>query len=218
MELYYGKKAKRAKKAGGKMILKKLQKIAKRKGLRIYVKKAGRRSRYLTAKELKAKIKRSSKKTRGAMSLKQLQSLATTNEVSIFNRNTGKRLTIQALKARLTRMKVPYRIAQGVPVSDSASGIQVYSVDGTPIYQTFGRRYAFGSTVCRADQRINRRYKGKRGQKQCVKLQPKLALRALQALARKNSVSLYNFTTGKKLAIGPLKSRLTRMKVFHFGM
>ena len=81
------------------------------------------------------------------------------------------------------------------------------------------------STVCRPGYAANKRWKGKRGQKQCLKVKkPKVSLKKLQSLARANDVSIYKRRkdgmgfTRSPLSAKALKLRLTRMKVSYFGM
>ena len=88
------------------------------------------------------------------------------------------------------------------------------------MYSYFGM-----STVCPPGYSANRRWKGKRGQKQCLKdKKPKLSLKNLQSLARANDVSIYKRRkdgmgfTRSPLSAKALKLRLTRMKVSYFGM
>jgi hypothetical protein len=212
----------------------------------LYIKKKGGKKVFLTKKQLMAKLlrmrikqrfgmatvcraderinkrysakrgQRQCLKVKPKMSLKDLQQLAFNNDVSIYKRRrdnmgfTKSKLSMKALKARLTRLKVPY----------SASRSMVEIAQGMPVYEGyasgFGNHYGM-ATVCRADQRINKRYAGKKGQKQCIQLKSKIALKRLQKLAKANDVAIINRKTGKKLTIKTLKARLTRLKVAHFG-
>lgn len=160
--------------------------------------------------------------------LRDLQAIATQNEVSIFKRRkdgmgfTKQPLTKTALKYRLTKMKVPYGsganvrdampiVAQGVPMVPVVQGVQPNLID-----------LGFGmATVCPPGKVPNPFWKKKRGQRQCVvrvKSKPK-TLKQLQALARKNSVSIYKRRkddmgfTKQPLSIKALKYRLSKMKV-----
>ena len=80
------------------------------------------------------------------------------------------------------------------------------------------------ATVCPPGYRPNKRYRAKRGQRQCLKGAPKKPLKQLQAIARANDVSIYkrrkydNGFTRVPLSVRALKYRLTKMKVAHFGM
>ncbi len=80
------------------------------------------------------------------------------------------------------------------------------------------------ATVCPPGYRPNRRYRAKRGQRQCLKGAPKKTLRELQAIAAANDVSIYKRRkddmgfTRIPLSTRALKYRLTKMKVAHFGM
>ena len=78
----------------------------------------------------------------------------------------------------------------------------------------------FGDTVCKRGYSPNRKYKGRKGQKQCVKDKKKeLSLKELQKLARKNDVSIYKRRrddmgfTKQKLSEKALKYRLTKLRV-----
>jgi uncharacterized protein YehS (DUF1456 family) len=80
------------------------------------------------------------------------------------------------------------------------------------------------ATVCPPGYRANKRWRGKRGQRQCLKGMPKKTLKELQAIARANDVSIYKRRkddmgfTKVPLTARALKYRLTKMKVAHFGM
>jgi uncharacterized protein YehS (DUF1456 family) len=80
------------------------------------------------------------------------------------------------------------------------------------------------ATVCPPGYRMNKRWRGKRGQRQCLKGMPKKSLKELQAIARANDVSIYKRRkddmgfTRTPLTVRALKYRLTKMKVAHFGM
>tara|TARA_Y100000022_G_scaffold181324_1_gene173899 strand:- start:1675 stop:2187 length:513 start_codon:yes stop_codon:yes gene_type:complete len=80
------------------------------------------------------------------------------------------------------------------------------------------------ATVCPPGYRPNRRYRAKRGQRQCLKGAPKKSLKDLQALARANEVSIYKRRkddmgfTKVPLSARALKYRLSKMKVSYFGM
>jgi len=80
------------------------------------------------------------------------------------------------------------------------------------------------ATVCPPGYRANKRWRGKRGQRQCLKGMPKKTLKELQAIARANDVSIYKRRkddmgfTRTPLTARALKYRLTKMKVAHFGM
>ena len=80
------------------------------------------------------------------------------------------------------------------------------------------------ATVCPPGYRPNKRYRAKRGQRQCLKGAAKKSLRELQALAKANSVSIYKRRkddmgfTKTPVSARALKYRLTKMKVAHFGM
>lgn len=80
------------------------------------------------------------------------------------------------------------------------------------------------ATVCPPGYRMNKRWRAKRGQRQCLKGMPKKSLKELQAIARANDVSIYKRRkddmgfTRTPLSARALKYRLTKMKVAHFGM
>lgn len=80
------------------------------------------------------------------------------------------------------------------------------------------------TTVCPPGYRPNKRYRAKRGQRQCLKGAPKKTLRELQAIAFANDVSIYKRRKDDKgftrtpLSERALKFRLTKMKVSRFGM
>lgn len=76
------------------------------------------------------------------------------------------------------------------------------------------------STVCKPGYRVNSKWRGKRGQRQCLKERAKkMSLKDLQALARANDVSIYKRRkddmgfTRTPLTVKALKLRLTKMKV-----
>ena len=139
------------------------------------------------AKKGKARTKARTKGRK--MTLAKLRLFAKKRRVSVYKRRGGKKVLLnkKQLMAKLLKMRIK-------------------------IKQRFGM-----ATVCRTDQRINKRYIGKRGQKQCIQLKSKIALKRLQKLAKANEIAIINKKTGKKLTIKTLKARLTRMKVFHFG-
>ncbi len=130
--------------------------------------------------------------------LRELRKIARANDVSIYAKkrdgSLGKALSEKALKLRLSRMKVPY------PGS---------------------RLYRFGmATVCPPGYSPNKMWRKKRGQRQCIKdKKPKKSLKALQALARSNDVSIYQRRkdgmgfTKKPLSMKALKYRLSKMRV-----
>jgi len=80
------------------------------------------------------------------------------------------------------------------------------------------------ATVCPSDYRVNKRWRGKRGQRQCLKGAPKKTLKELQNIATANDVSIYKRRkdnmgfTSTPLSTRALKYRLTKLKVAHFGM
>ena len=80
------------------------------------------------------------------------------------------------------------------------------------------------ATVCPPGYRMNKRWRAKRGQRQCLKGMPKKTLKELQAIARASDVSIYKRRkddmgfTKVPLTTRALKYRLTKMKVAHFGM
>jgi|TARA_Y100000992_G_C21268611_1_gene495340 hypothetical protein len=81
------------------------------------------------------------------------------------------------------------------------------------------------ATVCPPGYRPNNRWKGRRGQRQCLKQKAsKKTLKELQALALENDVSVFHRRkdgigfTKRPLSIKGLKNRLSRMKVAYFGM
>jgi hypothetical protein len=80
------------------------------------------------------------------------------------------------------------------------------------------------STVCPPGYRPNKRYRAKRGQRQCLKGAPRKTLRELRAIAAANDVSIYKRRkddmgfTRTPLNVRALKYRLTKMNVAHFGM
>tara|TARA_Y100001970_G_scaffold291891_1_gene430885 strand:+ start:9139 stop:9699 length:561 start_codon:yes stop_codon:yes gene_type:complete len=86
--------------------------------------------------------------------------------------------------------------------------------------------YNFGmATVCPPGFRPNKRYRARRGQRQCLKQRaPKKTLKELQALALSHDVSIFHRRkdglgfTKKPLSVKGLKNRLARMKVAYFGM
>ena len=73
------------------------------------------------------------------------------------------------------------------------------------------------ATVCPPGFRANSKWRGKRGQKQCLKGEPKKSLKQLQAIARSRDVSIHRRRkdgigyTRTPLTITALKNRLTRM-------
>ena len=79
------------------------------------------------------------------------------------------------------------------------------------------------ATVCPGGYRPNKRYRAKRGQRQCIKGDPKKTLRELQAAAAANDVSTYKRRkdgmgfTRTPLTTKALKYRLTKMRVAYFG-
>lgn len=85
--------------------------------------------------------------------------------------------------------------------------------------------YSFGmATVCPPGYAPNKRYRHKRGQRQCLKVRPKKpSLRDLQALANQHDVSIYKRRkdgmgfTKQPLTIKALKYRLSKMKVPYGG-
>jgi hypothetical protein len=165
-------------------------------------------------------------------SLSDLQALAQQHEVSIYKRRkddmgfTKQPLTKTALKYRLTKMKVPYGSGSGSKVRDVVPvvGTQVLP-QGVPVVQgsvIAPMDFGFGmATVCRPGTVPNPFWKKGRGQRQCVvKVKSaKKTLKQLQALAKKNSVSIYKRRkddmgfTKTKLPIKALKYRLSKMKV-----
>ena len=212
---------------GKKVLLNKKQLMAKLLKMRIKIKQRFGMATVCRENERinkRYRAKRGQKqclKVKPKISLASLQSLAFNNDVSIYKRRrdnmgfTKSKLSMKALKARLTRLKVPYSASRPSPD---------YIPEGVPVYEGYASAFGmddemeFGmATVCRADQRINKRYIGKRGQKQCIQLKSKTALKRLQKLAKANEIAIINKKTGKKLTIKALKARLTRMKVFHFG-
>tara|TARA_X000001036_G_scaffold150423_1_gene142903 strand:- start:64127 stop:64627 length:501 start_codon:yes stop_codon:yes gene_type:complete len=80
------------------------------------------------------------------------------------------------------------------------------------------------ATVCPPGYRANKRWRRKRGQRQCLKGAPKKTLKELQSIAAANDVSIYKRRrddmgfTRTPLSTRALKYRLTKMKVAHFGM
>lgn len=80
------------------------------------------------------------------------------------------------------------------------------------------------ATVCPPGYRANKRWRGKRGQRQCLKGAPKKTLKELQVIAAANDVSIYKRRrddmgfTRTPLSTRALKYRLTKTKVAHFGM
>lgn len=80
------------------------------------------------------------------------------------------------------------------------------------------------ATVCPPGYRPNKRYRAKRGQRQCLKGASKKTLSELQAIAAANDVSIFKRRkddmgfTRTPLTARALKYRLTKMKVAHFGM
>jgi len=80
------------------------------------------------------------------------------------------------------------------------------------------------ATVCPQGYRQNRKFRAKRGQRQCLKGAPKKSLGELQAIALDNEVSVFKRRkdgmgfTRTPLNMRALKYRLTKMKVAHFGM
>ena len=85
--------------------------------------------------------------------------------------------------------------------------------------------YSFGmATVCPPGYAPNKRYRHKRGQRQCLKVRTKKpSLRDLQALANQHSVSIYKRRkdgmgfTKQPLTIKALKYRLSKMRVPYSG-
>lgn len=75
------------------------------------------------------------------------------------------------------------------------------------------------ATVCGPGYRANPKWRGKRGQRQCLKEKVKISLKELQALARANDVSIYKRRkddmgfTKQPLSKTALKYRLTKMKI-----
>ena len=81
------------------------------------------------------------------------------------------------------------------------------------------------ATVCPPGSKPNKRWKGKRGQKQCIKSKTMLSLKKLQAIARANGVNIYKrrcrsgFSfTKKPLSVKALSRRLALLNISHFGM
>ena len=81
------------------------------------------------------------------------------------------------------------------------------------------------ATVCPPGYMVNSKWRGKRGQRQCLKQKAsKKTLKELQALALANDVSIFHRRkdgigfTKRPLSMTGLKNRLTRMKVAYFGM
>jgi len=81
------------------------------------------------------------------------------------------------------------------------------------------------ATVCPPGYMVNSKWRGKRGQRQCLKQKAsKKTLKELQALALANDVSVFHRRkdgmgfTKRPLSIKGLKNRLARMKVAYFGM
>jgi hypothetical protein len=80
---------------------------------------------------------------------------------------------------------------------------------------------SFGmATVCPPGFKANKRYRAKRGQRQCKKINPnKVTKKELQALAAANGVSIYKRRkddvgfTKQPLSVKALKYRLTKMRV-----
>ena len=72
------------------------------------------------------------------------------------------------------------------------------------------------ATVCPPGYRANKRWRGKRGQRQCLKGSSKKTLKQLQSLARANDVSIYKRRrddmgfTRTPLSTRALKYRLTK--------
>lgn len=82
-------------------------------------------------------------------------------------------------------------------------------------FNTFGM-----ATVCPPGFKPNKKYRAKRGQRQCKKIRPnKISLKELQAIAAANEISIYKRRkddmgfTRKPLSVKALKFRLTKMKV-----
>lgn len=81
--------------------------------------------------------------------------------------------------------------------------------------------YSFGmATVCPPGYKPNKRYRAKRGQRQCLKVRSKgPSLKELQAIAMQNEVSIFKRRkddmgfTKQPLTKTALKYRLTKMKV-----
>ena len=76
------------------------------------------------------------------------------------------------------------------------------------------------ASVCPPGYGPNKRYRAKKGQRQCLKVKKaKPTLEELRALARANEVSIYKSRKDKMgftrtpLNLSQLKARLTRMKV-----
>jgi hypothetical protein len=73
------------------------------------------------------------------------------------------------------------------------------------------------ATVCPRGYRVNKRYRAKRGQKQCLKGAPKKSLAQLRAIARSKDVSVYKRRkdgmgfTRTPLTMKALKYRLTKL-------
>tara|TARA_B100001778_G_C18043353_1_gene386387 strand:+ start:85 stop:360 length:276 start_codon:yes stop_codon:yes gene_type:complete len=83
-------------------------------------------------------------------------------------------------------------------------------------YTTFGM-----ATVCRPGFKSNPRWRGKPGQRQCLKTKSKKTLKQLQNIAKSAEVSIYKRRkddrgfTRTPLSVKALKARLTRMRVPH---
>ena len=76
------------------------------------------------------------------------------------------------------------------------------------------------ATVCPPGYMVNSKWRGKRGQRQCLKQKAsKKTLKELQALALANDVSIFHRRkdgigfTKRPLSMSGLKNRLTRMRV-----
>ncbi len=125
--------------------------------------------------------------------LKQLRALARANEVSIYKSRKDK---MGYTRTPLTRDRLRARLTR-MKVAN------------------FGM-----ATVCRPGYAPNKRYRAKKGQRQCLKVKKvRRSLKELRAIARANDVSIYKSRkdkmgfTSTPLTRDRLKARLTRMKV-----
>ncbi len=154
------------------------------------------------AKARRALAKRKARLLGKSPNLKELQMIARANDVSIYKRRkddngfTKRPLTVSALKARLTRMRVPYFF--------------------------MGSELGFGRRKLLMDKKHRKARKLARQKKILMGGGPPARLEILQEIAKANDVSIYkrrkdnNGFTKNPLSKTALKARLTRMRVPYF--
>ena len=167
---------------------------------------------------LKARRRRASPKRRRAspkkritkaQKLRKLQKLAKKNEISIYKiKKNGlpskQKLSLEKLKARLTRMKVSY-----FGVADGPEGTRL-----NPVWYPGSKAKKY-IKIRAGVKRGSYKRKRKTIKKKMTKAQK---LRKLHKIAKKNEISIYKnkkngLPSKQKLSLEKLKARLTRMKV-----